>query len=141
MWINKRQHMSRTVHNSLQSFANFKVDMHNIYIRVRKDLAQKWKNLPFIAIDDAIFTVLETWPPEWCTLDLAELEKAAAQKRKDEAKLRVTQLAEKRHNKKAAAEVRAVREAGQAAAEQKKVVKVVAAAQTTEAAVAQVEEG
>jgi len=52
--------------------------------------------LSFIATYDAIFTVLETWPSEWHALDLAELEKVVAQKMKDDVKLRVTQLAEKR---------------------------------------------
>jgi len=42
MWINRRSCLSPTVHNTLQSFADFKADMHNIYIRVRKDLAKQW---------------------------------------------------------------------------------------------------
>jgi len=45
------------------------------------------------------------------------LERAGAQKRKEEAKLHVTQLVEKRRNKKVTAEVRIVHEAAQAAAE------------------------
>ena len=64
MWINRRSCLSPTVHNDLQSFADFKVDMQNIYIRARKDLTQQWTKLPFIATDDMIYTVLETWPPE-----------------------------------------------------------------------------
>ena len=51
---------------------------------------RQWVKLPFIATENAIFTVLETWPPEWHALDLAELQKASAQKKKDDAKLRVT---------------------------------------------------
>jgi len=46
--------------------------------------------LPFVATDNAIFIVLETWPPKWRTPDFAELEKVAAQKNKDDAKLRIT---------------------------------------------------
>lgn len=34
MWINRRPSLSPTVHNNLQSFVYFKVDMDNIYIRV-----------------------------------------------------------------------------------------------------------
>lgn len=37
MWINHKLQLSPTVYNSLQSFSEFKADMHNIYIRVRKD--------------------------------------------------------------------------------------------------------
>lgn len=117
MWINKRLHLSPTVHNSLQSFADIKDDMHNIYIRVRKDLAKQWTKLPFVAIDDVIFIVFETWPPEWNTPDLVELENVVAQKKKDNAKLHITQLAEKRRNEKLAVEVMAVREVAQKARE------------------------
>jgi len=41
MWINRRPCLSPTVYNSLQSFAYFKVNMHNVYIRVWKDPAQQ----------------------------------------------------------------------------------------------------
>lgn len=107
--IKRRSCLSPTVHNSLHIFSDFKADMHNIYIRARKDLAKQWMKLLFLATNDAIFTVLETWPPEWCAQNLGELEKAAAQKKKDDAKLCVTQLEEKRQNEKAVAEVRALR--------------------------------
>lgn len=66
------------VHNSLQSFEDFKADMKNIYIRERKDLEKQWMKLPFVATYDVIFTILETWPPEWCAPDLEELEKVVA---------------------------------------------------------------
>ncbi len=85
--------------------------MHNIYIRAQKDSLQQWTNLPFIATDDVIFIVLETWPTERCAPDLAEMEKAATQKKKDDAKLHITQLAERRQNKKAATKVRVARNA------------------------------
>lgn len=45
------------------------------------------------------------------------MNRTAAQKRKDEAKLRIMQLAKKRHNEKAAVEVRAVCEVAHAATE------------------------
>ena len=78
-WINHRPRLSPTVPNSLQSMAKFKVDMHNLYIRAHKDPTRKWVKLPFIAMDDVIFVVMESWPLEWHTLDLAEMEKIIAQ--------------------------------------------------------------
>lgn len=60
MWINKSSCLSPTVHNSLQSFVDFKSDMHNIYFRVPKDLVKQWMKLTFLATDNAIFTILET---------------------------------------------------------------------------------
>jgi len=58
---------------------------------------------------------LETWPSKWHALDLAELEKVATWKKKDDAKLCVTQLAEKRWKKIVAAKEKVVREATQKA--------------------------
>ena len=46
------------------------------------------------AIDDAIFFVLDSWPLEWHTLDLAERDRTIAQKQKGATKLRVTKLAQ-----------------------------------------------
>lgn len=70
--------------------AEFKADMHNLYIRARKDPTQAWVKLLFIAMDDAIFEAIAAWPPEWCTPDLAELEKIAAQQWKKELNLCIT---------------------------------------------------
>lgn len=97
MWINRRKRLSPTVYAILQSFAEFKADMHNIHVWAWKDPAKEWTKLPFIAFDDTIFISLETWPPEWCTPDLAGMEKAGAQQREKDAKWHIVQLAEKRH--------------------------------------------
>jgi len=70
-----------------------------------------------------------------------ELEKTLAQKRKDDAKVHVTQLAEKKCNKKEAVGVREAREVAQAATEQKKAIEAMTAAQTAEATTVQAEEG
>ena len=87
MWINKILCISPTVYESLQSFVDFKVDMHNVYIKVRKDLAQNWTKFPFIVINDVIFVVLDSWPPEWRTLNLATRDEIVIQKQKDATKL------------------------------------------------------
>ena len=74
----------------LYIFAEFKSEMHNIYMRACKDLTKQWRNLPFVSIDNVIFNILETWPPEWHALDITEIEKTAAQRKKEEAKLHIT---------------------------------------------------
>ena len=51
--------------------------MRKIYIRACKDPTKECVKLPFVATDDAIFTVLEAWPPEWHAPDLVEIERAA----------------------------------------------------------------
>lgn len=87
MWINKHLCLSPLVYDSLQSFSDFKSYMHNVYIRAQKDPKQKWTTLPFFTIDDAISAVLETWPPEWCALDLVACYEMEIQRQKDVAKL------------------------------------------------------
>lgn len=57
MSINRRLFLSPTVHNSLQSFADFKVDMHNIYIRAWNNLAQQLTRLPFIHWQRDLYSV------------------------------------------------------------------------------------
>jgi len=54
------------VYATLQSYDEFKADIHRISIRARKDPAQKWYDLPYLAIDDAIDEVLDKWSVEWC---------------------------------------------------------------------------
>ena len=94
-WINRRPCLSLTVYNTLQSVAEFKADMHNVYIQVRKDLAWAWEKLPFITTDHEIFEVMASWYLEWHAPNLVELEKIAAQQRKKETKLRIAKLAER----------------------------------------------
>ena len=111
MWIKQRLRLSPTMYNSLRRFANFKADMYNVYIKARKDIVQTRTKLPFIAINDAIFSVLESWPPEWHAPNMEEKDRTTAQKQKDATKLRITQLAQQKHNKQAAVEVRVVHDA------------------------------
>ena len=54
-------------------------------------------------MDDAIFAVMESWPPEWRALDLAEMEKVATQQQKKDTKLHLAQLAKRRHQEQEAA--------------------------------------
>ena len=65
MGINCKPWLSSTVYNNLQSFTEFKVDFHHVYIRARKDPTKKWNELPYLGTDDVIFNILEVWPSEW----------------------------------------------------------------------------
>lgn len=89
MGINCKLQFTPTVYNSLQSFADFKVDFHRIYIRVHKDPTKKWNELPYMAMDDVIFDVLEALPSEWHTPSIFVMEerKSATQRKREEAKL------------------------------------------------------
>jgi len=92
MGINYKPQLSPIVYNSLQSFTKFKEDFHSIYIKARKDPAKTWTKLPFVATDDVIFNVLETWPPKWLAPNIAAIDKSTVQRKKEEAKLRIAQL-------------------------------------------------
>jgi len=77
-WIAHRLGLSSIVYNNLQSTTEFKANMHNLYIRARKDPKQTWVKLPFIAMNNAIYKVLAAWPLEWRALDVAVLERMVA---------------------------------------------------------------
>jgi len=77
------------VYNSLQRSTEFKVDMHNLYIQALQDPVHKWVKLLFIATNDVIFAVMESWPLEWHAPNFETMEKAAAQQRKKDTKLRI----------------------------------------------------
>ena len=111
--------------------------MHNVYIKAWKDPKQNWTKLPFIVIDDAIFVVLDSWPPEWCAPNLLLHDETAIQKHKDATKL----LAQQKHNKQFTKEVRASHEVVKAAAEQTNAVEKAAAALAIGATTTQKERG
>ena len=92
MAINHKPKLSPTVYANLQGYAKFKANFHNVFIRAQKELAQKWYDLPYLAIDDAIDAVLNQWPVEWhATTDLeVGGRNSAAQRKKEEAKLKMT---------------------------------------------------
>jgi len=88
MGINCKPRLSPTVYNSLQSFTEFKVAFHHIYIKVWKDPTKTWHEVLYLEMDDFIFALLESWPPEWCTptSSVVESKKFATQRQKEEAK-------------------------------------------------------
>jgi len=104
MGINCKPRLSLTVYNSLQIFTEFKADFHHVFIKVQKDPTQTWRELPYL-VTDVIFEVLESWPSEWRALagSAVEVEKSVAQWKKEEVKLRMAQLAEKRRKEEVAA--------------------------------------
>lgn len=71
-------------------------------------------------MDNFIFTVLESWSLEWCTpaSSMVESEKSNAQWKKEETKLRMVQLAEKRRNESTVAKAQEAWDAVKVVAEQ-----------------------
>lgn len=98
MVINRKPWLSPTVFANLQGYAKFKADFYHVAIKAWKDPMQKWYDLPYLETDDAIDAVVDRWPTEWCTkTDLAVRgSKFFALRKKEEAKLKMMQLTEKR---------------------------------------------
>lgn len=98
MAINHKPHFSPTLYTNLQGYTKFKADLHQVSIKVRKDPTQKWHDFPYLAMDDVIDVVLDQWLTEWRTITdlVVGRSKSAMQKKKEEAKLKMAQLAEKR---------------------------------------------
>lgn len=86
---------------------------------------KKWNELPYLAKDDVIFTVLEPWPPEWCAPanSVVKSKKSAAQRKNEEEKLWMAQLVEKRRNKAVASKVQEARDTTKAREEQQRAAK------------------
>jgi len=108
-WINRKPRLSNEIYESVKHIFEFKVDMHFVYIREHKDPNQTWTTFPFIAIDDAIDTFLDTWPLAWCRPEAVGCNEAAIPRQKDESK----HVAQQKWNEQHAAEARAAREAVQ----------------------------
>lgn len=127
MGINCNPRFLPTIYNNLQTFAKFKVDMHSIYIRAQKDPTLQWKKLPFVATNDVIFKILETWLLERRAPDFVEIEKSTAERKKDETKLCIAQLAKKTRQEATTTEVKTARDAAQKETKQAKAIAVAAA--------------
>ena len=89
MGINPKLWLSPIVYSNLQSFAKFKGDFRNVFMRAWKDPMKTCHKLPYLAIDDVIFAVLESWPLEWraATGSTMEIDKSTVRCKKEETKL------------------------------------------------------
>jgi len=65
MTINRKPWLSPMVYNNLQIFVGFKADFDHVFIRARKYPMKTWHEIPYLATNDVIFIVLESWPPKW----------------------------------------------------------------------------
>ena len=67
MAINHKPRLSLTNFEKFQEYTEFKVDLHHVPIRAWKDPEHNWHDLPYLAIDDAIQVVLDSWMTKWHT--------------------------------------------------------------------------
>lgn len=98
MAINRKLWLSPMAFSNMRGYAEFKVYFHHVSIRACKQFAQIRYNLPYLATDYAIDAVLDHWPTKWITPANLVVggSKSATQCKKEEAKLKMKQLTEKR---------------------------------------------
>jgi len=70
----------------MKHIAEFKADMHHIYILARKDPAQTWTPLLFIVTNDIVHKIVKAWPAAWRGPAIVERNEAAIQKKKEATK-------------------------------------------------------
>lgn len=123
MGINHKPQLLPTVYKSLHSFAELKADFHHDFIRAQKDPMNTWHDLPYLATDNVIFAVLESWPSEWRApaSSMVEMEKSIAQYKKEETKLWMAQLAEKSRREEAIAKSQVAHDAMKLSEKQQKI--------------------
>lgn len=64
-WINELPRLTDEIYESMKHIAEFELEMHHVYIRAQKDPAQAWTSLQFIAINDVIDGIVDTWLAAW----------------------------------------------------------------------------
>ena len=82
----------------MAEYVEFKANFHYVSIKGWKDPEKKWYDLPYLEMDDAIIAILESWPADWRTVSYfsAWSSKSIAKWKKEEARLKMEQLAKKR---------------------------------------------
>lgn len=91
MVINRKLQLSPTVFAKLQECVEFKADFQRVSIRAWKDPEQQWHDLPYLATDDAIDTVLDHWPTKSRTTSNLTVgsSKSSTQRKKEGSKLKM----------------------------------------------------
>lgn len=57
--------LKNEVYENMKHIAEFKEDMHHVYIRAWKDPSQTWTPLQFIVTNDIVHNIVEAWPASW----------------------------------------------------------------------------
>ena len=63
--ILKTPRLSNELFSQYAGIANFKVDMHHVFIQARADNKHKWSKLPYVVNEEDILAIVKQWPAEW----------------------------------------------------------------------------
>lgn len=98
MAINSKPWLSPIVLDQLAEYVEFKMDFHYVSMRAWKDPEKKWYDLPYLTTDDMNTVILYHCLAEChAASDLTVgSRKFATKRKKEEARLKMEQLVEKR---------------------------------------------
>lgn len=74
MGINHKMQLLPTIYSSIESFMEFKVGFHHVFLRAWADPMKMWHELSYLVINNVTFTGLESWLSKWCTPDGSTVE-------------------------------------------------------------------
>lgn len=100
--INQWPRLSPTLFDELKTYAEFKVDFHNVSICARKDPEGKWHVLPYLVSKTDVQEVVGYWLLEWNESTMLEVgtskgtQISTTQKQKEAAQKAARTLAEKK---------------------------------------------
>ena len=63
--ILKTPWLSNELFSQYAGVANFRADMHHVFIQARADNKHKWSKLPYVVTRKDILAVVQQWSAEW----------------------------------------------------------------------------
>ena len=63
--IVKTPWLSNELFSQYEGVANFRADMHNVFIQAHANRKKACWKLPYVVTKDDILTVIQQWPDEW----------------------------------------------------------------------------
>ena len=63
--ILKTPRLSNELFSQYAGVANFRADMHHVFIQARVDNKHKWLKFPYVVNKEDILVVFKQWPAEW----------------------------------------------------------------------------
>ena len=63
--ILKMPRLSNEFFSQCAGIANFRADMHHVFIQARADNKHKWLKLPYVVNEEDILAIVKQWSAKW----------------------------------------------------------------------------
>lgn len=67
MVISQRPRLSPTVYYQYETLNDFKDDIQNLHVHLRRDRKKTWYKLLYLVAEEDVAEIVPKWPPEWLT--------------------------------------------------------------------------